>query len=982
MKTRLLTAFIFIHVNFLFAQIINPAWKPVGPYSDNCVPTNWFRSGQIDDIAVDPGSGFENHIIVSSFYAGIWEMPDITAVNANWDILPGFDDYLPDGMECNGVGAVTFRTHTELFAGGCNAVFKYDYLTQTWTLLNTLPSGTLINKIVFTPSYTDTAFLCTSIGLYESTDASSSNPTFTFVTGANGWIHSMAFIEKTSPGGYFWYIAGQNTSHAAMVMESADDGVSFHDASATYASTYSGTTSYAGICLGNQTDPSGDRDIYIATAISTSRPLDKLTINIYGGTPALANLSTSLSAEYAYEPNRLIVGYDATNQQVLTGGVGLFNIDLGSNATNQISPMHSDNHGIYINTSVTPNQIFIAGDGGFYSLSYGSSSYTATPLNYGLDICLINGFSGATESNQYVYGYQDHAYSDLYDEPSGKVIATHAAGENDGGLIDKFNGNHLIIADRSSYSISIGYYVSTDDPNDFDNASLDYWFPPMSLATYDNGNGCQGDHDSPYYYFEPSYCSFPLGQSFGRHPFFQEPFREGRIYAAAQQASLFQFDPVSNKFVWKVRLSEDSQHYTNSPTLSSSNCSTCTPDPAKPLQNLHYDSQPVALSFSQLDKNIMYVIVSNTLHPSAAQVVQYIGNNRDDIWLDHNEQNYNNNNANPQWQLITPDWLSSPFNLSNGNNEIYHIVFTGIETSNWDKDKIYVSCASDLASFTMPYKVVTYDRTTSTWSDYSNGIPPGENVTAMIMDHASNDGIYASTENGVYYRDRNAGMNAWVSYNTAFAGGVMPFVRSTQMEINYRENSVRAGTYGRGIWKSDLVCPSNGFFTIPASLISGYREADDITTSGTVVAVSPGPTVFRATNSISLEPGFEADATSGANYFTAFIHGCITGSSTSSYNYYRNSFDISQEMIKNPERNTLAGKLIVYPNPTSAKFTFKVPGDEPNQILIYNSFGQVILNQSIQSEVKEIDLTQQPPGIYFIKVFGTENSYTTKIIKR
>jgi len=200
------------------------------------------------------------------------------------------------------------------------------------------------------------------------------------------------------------------------------------------------------------------------------------------------------------------------------------------------------------------------------------------------------------------------------------------------------------------------------------------------------------------------------------------------------------------------------------------------------------------------------------------------------------------------------------------------------------------------------------------------------------------------------------------------------------MEINYRENTVRAGTYGRGIWKSDLVCPSDPLFTVLTSPVSGYTEADDITTNGTINTASAGSTVFRATNSVSLEPGFEADASGGTNYFTAFIHGCI-GGSTSSYNYFRTAYDVSKANVINNETNE-DKKLIVYPNPASAKFTFNVLGDKPNQILIYNSLGKVILNQMIQSEMKEIDLTQQPQGIYFIKVLSANNAYSTKIIKR
>ncbi len=72
MKTKVITALILFQVVFLYAQNINPAWRHIGPYSENGIASNWFRSGQIDDMTVDPGD--PEHIIVSSFFAGLLEI--------------------------------------------------------------------------------------------------------------------------------------------------------------------------------------------------------------------------------------------------------------------------------------------------------------------------------------------------------------------------------------------------------------------------------------------------------------------------------------------------------------------------------------------------------------------------------------------------------------------------------------------------------------------------------------------------------------------------------------------------------------------------------------------------------------------------------------------------------------------------------------------------------------------------------------------
>ncbi|MBI4931405.1 MAG: T9SS type A sorting domain-containing protein [Bacteroidetes bacterium] len=1033
----LLLLFLFV-LNIFYAQNINPIWKFVGPKAENEIPSNRFRSGQIDDITVEPGN--PNHIIASSFFAGIWETnnynPNIPS--ADWHILPGFDNYLPDGMGANGVSAVAFRNTNELYAanffeaGGnnfySNAVLKYDFNTTQWFTTGILPfynsKDVVINKIVFFPNNLNTIFLCTSSGLVESTNAGVSwfqAPASSPITGN---IHDILFIQKSNGTDYFWYVAGCTVATKdliggsmgnALLMESTDDGANFYNVSLPYMNQMSSQfNSYAGICLGDQTLSGGDRDIYISTAVNLSDPsvpdpaqnsswpcypncppadpweyaqrqFHKLTKNITSGliTNPYQTIIPNTDNDYYYNsPARLVIGYDATTKHVLTGGVDLHDFNLTTNNPIFIGSIHDDYHGIYINTSISPNQIFFACDGGFASLSFLSPLYSVKRLNNGLDISLLNGFSGASElhpithGNIYVYGQQDEPISDLYDDYTGKVIQ-HGAGENDGALIDKFN-NNLIITDASGFNA--GYYLTTGGSAGFTSSSYKYMYNPAS---------------TPNRYLQPGTPMLQDKnlQGFGRHPFFQDPFRPGRIYNTLKGNGISQYDPISKSFVLKVNLSEYVSFFTNSaPNYTSSNFGTVN---TNDIHFIGWQAQPLGMSFSQIDKNIMYIVSSNNSGDApkfASQVIKYIGSNLDEgCWGDgYGNGYYLSNNTdlstgNPQWQLITPAWS----NLVPGIQpaDIYHIGLTNVETSNWDKNKIYVSCALDIPNSSMitPVynKVIKYDGTS--WSDYSGtNIPSDENVTAMIMDHASNDGIYISTEKGVYYRE--PGMSDWVSYNMGVPNKVLPFIRSTQMEINYRENTVRAGTYGRGIWKSDLVCPSTSNLVIPSGTVSGYKEADDISTTNgnvnTTPTASTGSTVFRGTNSVTLEPGFTADATTGTNYFTAFIHGC-SGGSTSSYNYFRTNSDSSQtSAIKNTDINIQDKKLIVYPNPTAAKFSFRILGDEPNQVLIYNSFGQIILNQLIESEQKEIDFTHQPEGIYFIKVLSADNTYTTKIIKR
>lgn len=76
------------------------------------------------------------------------------------------------------------------------------------------------------------------------------------------------------------------------------------------------------------------------------------------------------------------------------------------------------------------------------------------------------------------------------------------------------------------------------------------------------------------------------------------------------------------------------------------------------------------------------------------------------------------------------------------------------------------------------------------------------------------------------------------------------------------------------------------------------------------------------------------------------------------------------------EAGTDGVKLIVSPNPTDGIFTIKADFFKETFVSVYNSVGQRILQQ--QNTV--VDLNGFPEGIYFVKIYDKERSYTKKII--
>lgn len=71
----------------------------------------------------------------------------------------------------------------------------------------------------------------------------------------------------------------------------------------------------------------------------------------------------------------------------------------------------------------------------------------------------------------------------------------------------------------------------------------------------------------------------------------------------------------------------------------------------------------------------------------------------------------------------------------------------------------------------------------------------------------------------------------------------------------------------------------------------------------------------------------------------------------------------------------------LYPNPTDGVFTLDIPNPDwqPAQVYLINSVGQVILSQAIQTEQTQLNITELPNGLYFVRL-RTPNGELTKSI--
>jgi photosystem II stability/assembly factor-like uncharacterized protein len=121
-----------------------------------------------------------------------------------------------------------------------------------------------------------------------------------------------------------------------------------------------------------------------------------------------------------------------------------------------------------------------------------------------------------------------------------------------------------------------------------------------------------------------------------------------------------------------------------------------------------------------------------------------------------------------------------------------YLTITYIAVSQYDPNKIWIT----LSGYTSDKKVFTSDDGGATWENYSNGLP-NVPVNCIVYENNSNMGVYAATDLGVYYRNKS--MDEWIDFSKK-----LPNIIVNELEIYYPDSMLRAGTYGRGLWESEL----------------------------------------------------------------------------------------------------------------------------------------------------------------------------------
>lgn len=144
-----------------------------------------------------------------------------------------------------------------------------------------------------------------------------------------------------------------------------------------------------------------------------------------------------------------------------------------------------------------------------------------------------------------------------------------------------------------------------------------------------------------------------------------------------------------------------------------------------------------------------------------------------------------------------------------------------------------------------------------------------------------------------------------------------------------------------------------------SEILYAGRDVTGNWAQGDVIVQNNADVHFTAGQKIVIVPGFKTEL--GAKFIAE-----ITPCANSSSQRIINSENINEEYeLENQLNNSF---IEIYPNPTNGQFTVEIPDiTENSNLKIYNTYGQLMLQQQINSNPTQIDLSGFEKGIYFVR---------------
>lgn len=246
-----------------------------------------------------------------------------------------------------------------------------------------------------------------------------------------------------------------------------------------------------------------------------------------------------------------------------------------------------------------------------------------------------------------------------------------------------------------------------------------------------------------------------------------------------------------------------------------------------------------------------------------------------------------------------------------------------------------------LGGFQTGLKVFYSSNAGASWTNISYDLP---NVPVNSATIRANGDIYVGTDNAVYFiRSASVLTGEWVPFYTG-----LPRVPITKLLVNENIGRIRAATFGRGWYETNLpdnTCPVTVAMTGTLTGQRLYESGNALTSTATVTGGNATEVVAKSANFVDMIPGTLAEA--GSN-FKAIIGPCESGTGHlfRSVQQTDENFDPEHSRLLAYEQNGLTGGLLRNVSAKENVFTADIAVMKPGkyEIKIVDAAGRIILS--------------------------------------
>jgi photosystem II stability/assembly factor-like uncharacterized protein len=197
------------------------------------------------------------------------------------------------------------------------------------------------------------------------------------------------------------------------------------------------------------------------------------------------------------------------------------------------------------------------------------------------------------------------------------------------------------------------------------------------------------------------------------------------------------------------------------------------------------DHNTIVAGYSEVwrstDRGNMWIPLSNSLAPNATiEHLAVAPTDPNTIWISYGNTLKMTDNMGLVWNTIT----------SPGTTNISSIIIHPA-----DPHRVWITCNG----YDAGNKVYYTANAGSTWTNISGALP-NTPVNVGVYENGSTNVIYIGTDAGVFYSDS-------LNPSWQLLGTGLPNVYVTDLELFYPTRKVRAATYGRGIFETDMSSP-------------------------------------------------------------------------------------------------------------------------------------------------------------------------------